>query len=200
MYKTSLIFFALYLRYLLGATFIYAFAWKTWDMLDINSMNTTASQDNPIWPTFQCLMKIKYLWLAAAYGQLISGILLVTQRFSLLGAIIFFPIIFCIFLITWSIGFEGTQYIVLLMLLATTYLLFWDRKKLMPILDQKENTTSFTKTIEHDPHWIRLGILIALISIAHIWYKNPLIWLIGCLVSGVSGLILFLFNKTKTVR
>ncbi|MDE3254236.1 MAG: hypothetical protein KGO92_15650, partial [Bacteroidota bacterium] len=111
--------FTIYLRYLIGIAFVYAFIWKLGDHLLIYQSKNLGTEDqlNPAF-VFQSIMRIKSLWIAAAYAQLISGILLATQRFATLGAIFFFPVIFCIFLITAYVGFQGTWEITLLMLLG----------------------------------------------------------------------------------
>lgn len=194
--------FTIYLRYLIGASFIYAFAWKTWGMMDATAGSGLVSADNPVWATFQCIMNIKYLWLAAAYGQLVAGILLTTQRFSTLGAVLFTPIIVCICLITWSVGFNGTKYLTLLMLLAVMFLLWWDKRKLLPIIHQSPPNHQFQQTIEHHSYWIWLGIIITAISIGHIWYQSMTPWLIGCFSTGLLGLVIFLtrYNKSPDTR
>ncbi len=185
------ILFTIYLRYLIGATFIYAFAWKTWGMMDGTALQSN-SADNPVWASFQCIMNIKYLWFFAAYTQLISGILLVTQRYALIGTILFLPVALCIYLITWSIGFIGTKYIALLLLLASVYLLVWDYKKLLPVFLHKGHmAVNIAETLEQNKYWVKLGFIFTAISVARIWYSNLIFWVVGCIITGLSGLILY---------
>ena len=63
------------------------------------------------------------------WAQLIAGVLLITQRFATLGAMIYFPIILNIMVFTvFSVG-SLTPYIASLMCLGTAYLLMWDYYK-----------------------------------------------------------------------
>jgi hypothetical protein len=65
--------------------------------------------------------------------QLVAAVLLLIPATALLGAVIYFPIILNIFVITVSIDFAGTPVITGLMLLACTYLLCWDYDRLRPL-------------------------------------------------------------------
>jgi len=74
--------------------------------------------------------------------QLLAALLLLIPRTTLLGAILYFPIILNIFIIVVSMGFKGTPYITGLMLFTNLYLLFWDYDKLskiVSILFRKQN-------------------------------------------------------------
>ena len=78
--------------------------------------------------------------------QLIAGILLLIPRTSTIGAVVYFPIILNICLITHSLNFKGTWVITSLMLLANIYLLCWDYDKFKPLL-------SFSKTENKRTSW-----------------------------------------------
>lgn len=190
--ENLLVLFTIYLRYLLGIGFVYAFSWKTHGMMSANG----TVEGNPIWASFLCIMNMKYLWMAVIYGQLVSGILLATQRFATLGAILMFPIIFCIVLMTWSVDFAGTKYITLLMLLAVTYLLIWDRKKLLPIISRNP-VPVVTNSMEDERYWVGLGTILAAIALGHSWYNNVILCFAACFLTGVTGLILYWVTRTK---
>lgn len=51
-------------------------------------------------------------------------------RTATIGALVYFPLILNIFVITVSLHFRGTPFITGLMLLASIYLLCWDYDKL----------------------------------------------------------------------
>lgn len=186
--------FTIYLRYLIGITFVYAFIWKLGDHLLIYQPNNlgTETQLNPAF-VFQSIMRIKSLWIAAAYAQLISGILLSTQRFATLGAILFFPVILCIFLITAYVGFKGTREITLLMMLGTVYLLIWDLKKLLPIfINEPDIILDYSNTPQpfiHHWWWQLLGGILIVITFLNVLYVNTFIWLLLCLITGLAGLL-----------
>ena len=59
-----------------------------------------------------------------------AGFLLMSQRFSTLGAVVFFPIMLNIFILTTSFNSVGILTITFLMSLINVYLLLWDWNKL----------------------------------------------------------------------
>jgi hypothetical protein len=63
------------------------------------------------------------------FMQVLAGVLLITQRFSTLGAAIFLPVIFNIAVLTLSTIGSLTPLIATLMLLGTNFLLVWDQYK-----------------------------------------------------------------------
>lgn len=67
----------------------------------------------------------EYYWFVGA-AQVAAGVLLLFPQTAALGAVIFFPIILNIFVLTLSLQFGSTTVVAGLMLLASTYLLCWD--------------------------------------------------------------------------
>ncbi|GAB5527378.1 MAG: hypothetical protein Roseis2KO_52500 [Roseivirga sp.] len=65
-----------------------------------------------------------------AGSQIIAGLLLFTQRFSTLGAILTFPIILNIFMVTVSMKWQGTPYVNFFLLSLNAWLLAYDYPKL----------------------------------------------------------------------
>lgn len=65
-----------------------------------------------------------------AGSQILAGLLLFTQRFSTLGAILNFPIILNIFMVTVSMKWQGTPYINFVLLSLNAWLLAYDYPKL----------------------------------------------------------------------
>lgn len=197
--------FTIYLRYLIGISFVYAFIWKLGDHLLLYQTKDLGKevQLNPAF-VFQSIMRIKSLWIAAAYAQLISGILLATQRFATLGAIIFFPVILCIFLITAYVGFNGTWEITFLMMLGTVYLLIWDIKKLLPIFfNEPDIVMDYSDTPQpfiHHWWWQLLGGILIVITFLNLLYANTFIWLLLCLITGLAGLLVHPRIIPKTDR
>lgn len=68
------------------------------------------------------------------FMQVFAGVLLITQRFSTLGAAIFLPIIFNIAVLTISTIGSFTPMIATLMLLGIIFLLIWDQHKWINII------------------------------------------------------------------
>lgn len=95
---------------------------------------TLLTVDTPIGFFFEALYRTGAYWRFIGLCQLTAALLLLIPRTATLGAVIYFPIILNIFVITVSMHFRGTPFITGLMLLASTYLLCWDYDKLKGIL------------------------------------------------------------------
>ena len=72
-----------------------------------------------------------------AISQIVAGLLLFTQRFATLGAILTFPIILNIFIVTVSLEWQGTPYVNFVLLSLNGLLLAYDYHKLKFILTDK---------------------------------------------------------------
>jgi uncharacterized membrane protein YphA (DoxX/SURF4 family) len=95
---------------------------------------TLLGLDNPVGFFFEAMYRTGFYWNFLGLAQLTAALLLLIPRTSTLGAVIYFPIILNIFLITVSMHFQGTWVITGLMLLANLYLLCWDYPRLKGIL------------------------------------------------------------------
>lgn len=74
-----------------------------------------------------------------AYSQITVGLLLLSQRFATLGAVMLFPIVLNIFMVTVSMNWRGTPYVLAFFMLLNIYLLIMDYHKLKFLLtDQPE--------------------------------------------------------------
>jgi uncharacterized membrane protein YphA (DoxX/SURF4 family) len=91
---------------------------------------TVLGIDNPVGFFFEAFYRSGFYWNFIGACQLAAAALLVVPRTATLGALVYFPIILNIFIITVSIGFQGTPFITGLMLLANLYLLCWDHDRL----------------------------------------------------------------------
>lgn len=91
---------------------------------------TVLSTETPVGYFFEALYRSGFYWNFLGLSQFAAAILLVIPRTATLGALIYFPIILNIYVITVSMSFTGTPYITGLMLLANIYLLCWDYDKL----------------------------------------------------------------------
>ena len=95
---------------------------------------TLLGPDTPIGYFFDALYQSGFYWHFIGLGQVLAAVLLLIPRTATLGAMVYFPIILNIFVITVSMHFRGTPFITGLMLLACIYLLCWDYDKLKTLL------------------------------------------------------------------
>ena len=95
---------------------------------------TVMSTDTPVGYFFDAMHRTGAYWRFIGWAQLLAGVLLLVPRTALAGAIIFFPIVLNIFVITVALGFRGTPFITGPMVLAALYLLCWDYHRLKAIL------------------------------------------------------------------
>ena len=162
-----LLFFKLsviYLRYLIG----FAFVWAS--IVKIRGERfTTISVTEPVGYFFEAMYQSGFYWNFLGWGQFIAGALLMTQRFASFGAMVFFPIILNVCVITWSVNFgSGTPVITLLMLLGTLGLLVWDYRRWM-ILFQYDHqiklylTSQPRDSLMTDPVWAISGVFFVLL-------------------------------------
>lgn len=98
---------------------------------------TILPDSNPVGHYFNALYQTGFYYEFLGWGQLAAALLLLFPRTAHLGALMFFPIIANIAVLTSSVGFAGTNYITALMLLAATYLVAWDYDRLKTILFAK---------------------------------------------------------------
>lgn len=117
------------IRYVLGSAFVWAsilkirgvrFTPQSGEYAPINSLNHL----------LESMYRFGLFWQFIGWGQLISGFLLMSQVFSTLGAVVYFPMILTIFIITTYFQSQAILAITSLMLLANLYLLLWDWNKL----------------------------------------------------------------------
>jgi uncharacterized membrane protein YphA (DoxX/SURF4 family) len=93
--------------------------------------------NNPLGHYFDALQLTGYYYTFIGVIQIITAILLLIPRTSLLGALLYFPIIVNIGVLTYATRFDGTR-AVTLMVLANLFLLIWDYDRLKYIFKQPE--------------------------------------------------------------
>lgn len=92
--------------------------------------------NNPLGHYFDALQLTGYYYTFIGIVQVITAILLLVPRTSLLGALMYFPVILNICVLTYATRFNGTR-IVTMMVLASLFLLIWDYDRLKHILPFK---------------------------------------------------------------
>ncbi len=150
--------FIIYTRYLIGGAFVFA------SIVKIQGLRFTADSgaDNPIasaWHFFETMYQSGLYWKFIGVCQVLAGFLLMTQKYSKLGAVTNLPVIANIFVITLSYDFAYTPVITGLMLAANLLLLAWEWGELKvlfnlsPILDKDHR-------LEKDSLWQLTGFLL----------------------------------------
>ncbi|MCU0493189.1 MAG: hypothetical protein MUD01_16510 [Chloroflexaceae bacterium] len=100
---------------------------------------TVLPTSTPVGFFFEALYQSGGYYRFIGLAQLLAALLLLFPGTATLGAVVYFPIILNIFVITVAINFQGTPIITGLMLLASLYLLCWDYDKLkvlLPLVNQ----------------------------------------------------------------
>lgn len=196
--------FTIGLRYLIGSAFVFASIVK----IEGQRFTSESGENYPIntaWHYFETMYRSGIYWNFIGWGQLIAGFLLMSQIFSTLGAVAFFPIITNVFFVTFSYSFGGTTIITSLMLLANIYLLIWDWDKLKVIVHSNPaNYINKPIPFMQRKAWMYLGFFYFTITIlmkkseqffvSHSNLEiNPFFFMLGCLIIfilvGVSTLI-----------
>lgn len=143
----------IHLRYLVGFAFFPSGLTKL-----MGNRFTVISTDTPIGYFFEAMYQTGFYWNFLGLSQVVAGVLLMTQRFALLGALMFLAILTNIWIITISLSFTGTWIITSLMMIAVIVLLIWDHHKLIPILGHNQ-----TITVKSYPDpgrsWINAGLI-----------------------------------------
>ncbi|HMB89398.1 MAG TPA: hypothetical protein VKP65_01035 [Rhodothermales bacterium] len=95
-----------------------------------NRFTLMGPDDNLIGYFFDALFQAGFYYNFIGLAQVTVAVLLLIPRTATLGAVLYFPIILNIWIITLSLHFRGTWVITSLMLLACVYLLCWDYDRL----------------------------------------------------------------------
>jgi hypothetical protein len=135
--------FTAFTRLLLGVGFIPPSVKKI-----LGQPFTILPDSNPVGHYFNALYQTGFYYEFIGWGQLFAAVLLLFPRTAHLGALMFFPIILNIAVLTSSVGFAGTNYITALMLLAAAYLVCWDYDRLKAIFFSKRTEKPYIFKLE----------------------------------------------------
>lgn len=117
-------FFIIWMRYLIGFAFVPSGLTKL-----LGERFTALPTSHPVGYFFESMYQTGLYWKFLGLMQMVSALLLMTQRFATLGNLLFLSIIANVFLITYAVGFDGTVYITFLLLFASVGMLLWDFPK-----------------------------------------------------------------------
>jgi hypothetical protein len=117
---------------------------------------TGLASNNPLGHYFDALHLTGYYYTFIGVAQIVTAILLLIPKTSLLGALMYFPIIVNICVLTYATRFGGTR-LVTMLVLASLFLLIWDYNRLKHILPFKQPKTD--PPVLKKPLGIRLRIV-----------------------------------------
>lgn len=126
-------YFAIFCRFSLAL----AFTISGWVKISGERFAAGLPSNHPLGHYFDTLLDTGFYYTFIGISQVLVAILLIFPRTTLLGAIAAFPIMINIFVLTYSVRFEGTR-IVTFMLLANLFLLVWDFQRLKAIVSNRE--------------------------------------------------------------
>jgi hypothetical protein len=129
---------------------------------------TVLPDSNPVGHYFNALLGTGFYYEFIGWAQLIAAVLLLFPSTAHLGALMFFPIILNIAVLTNAVGFVGTWLLTIFMTLAATYLVAWDYDRLKPILFGKRlKKADFMK---YEFVWLPILFAVGGIFVAIIWW------------------------------
>jgi len=192
--------FIIYTRYLIGTAFVFASVIKILG----GRFTTISGESEPInsaWHLFETLYQSGLYWKFLGVSQLIAGLLLMTQRYSKLGALAFTGVAANVFVITVSYYFAGTPLITGLMLIACIMLVAWEWDELRILFNLKPLQSSRNR-FEHDMAWELTGLALFLFTVIYrlnVTGYNIMFWAVGCLIITIAG-SLFAFSRLKLYK
>lgn len=155
--------FTIFVRYLLGSAFVWA------SILKIRGVRFTPQSAehapiNSLPHLLEAMYRSGFYWHFIGWAQFTAGLLLMSQIFSTLGAVMYFPIMLSIFILTTYFQSPGILGVTSLMLIANIYLLLWDWNRLKFVVVGKpgeyvDQTTQFSR----QKIWVYIGIVLWII-------------------------------------
>lgn len=189
-------------RYLIGFAFMPSGYKKV-----IGDRFTQLPVSNPIGFFFEGLYQSGMYWQFLGLVQMLTALLLMTQRFATLGNLLFLGIASNICVITFSLHFNGTWVITSLMVLASVCLLLWDAPKVFPLL-MPDNGVPFIPPLalpSYNRTWVLGGVVVFALSLmvsvcSTVKGLLPTVpWLVLCLV--ITVVLTFVVNeRTERLR
>lgn len=193
--------FVIYTRYLIGGAFVFASIVKIRSERFFTAVeNINDAPWHSVGHYFETMYQSGLYWNFLGWGQLVAGLLLMTQKYAKLGAVVFFPIILNVFIVTISYDFHGTPIITFFMMLASVMLLLWHWGELKILLNLPYSPSTI-KTIEHFPIWSIIGSIIFIFTIIlKVFVPSGiglLFWVAGAISIGILGLFIGLRKSIK---
>lgn len=201
--KTFLQIFTIYIRYLIGGAFIMAaFGMGKIDGTSnlIGSMDKPIQDLMPLQQFFRVMTDSGLYWKFFGWAQIVAGMLLMTQWLAKVGALIFFSIILNIFVVTLSYDFAGTLLVTALMLLATVYLIIWDMRTFLILVNDNLVFSKPILSVHDSPFWVLLGVVLLVSVLVCASLKiHLLIQITLCIGEGFAGLLYFFIVHQRKI-
>ena len=181
----------IYTRYLLGGAFVFASVVK----LKAQRFMMVPGAGSPFHSPqhlFETLYQSGLYWQFLGLAQLVAGLLLMTQRYALLGALLFLPIIANVCVITLSYDFGYTPLITSMMLLATLGLLVWDWPRVRVVFNRPALPMPPLPLYERT-WWQVVGAVLFLYTAGYRVLTDQytmLLWLGVCAGIGIAGMLI----------
>lgn len=188
----------IYTRYLLGGAFVFASLIKIKGQR-FTTENGASEPINSAWHFFETMYQSGLYWRFIGLGQLLAGLLLMTQRFAKLGALMYFPIITNIFVITLSYYFALTPFIVGAMLVANLTLIFWEWGELKILINSTYRAPNYSR-LEKNKIWEIIGLFLFIFTFLYrllIDEYNVGFWFSTCIIIGTIGLLVAMKQHKK---
>lgn len=159
-------YFSIFLRVAL------AFGFITSGMVKIMGERFAAglSTNHPMGQYLEALHNTGFYYTSIGIIQVLAAILLLIPRTVTLGAFLYFPIIFNIFMLSYAVRFEGSSLTSPLMVLACLYLILWNYDKIKYILPLNHGASApivpVAKTLSNKfPTTFFMGVILTLVAI-----------------------------------
>ena len=166
---------------------------------------TILPDSHPVGHYFNALYATGFYYEFIGWAQVIAAVLLVIPRTSHIGALMFFPVILNIAVLTNAVGFQGTWLITILMFLASLYLVCWDYDRLKAIFFN--NRRYKAGLIKYEFVWlpalftvggIICGLLSKLISLGNL--QNYMVFTLVLGFAGFAfGILVYLHHRFMQV-
>ncbi len=190
--------FIIYSRYLIGGAFVFASIIKIKGKR-FTSISGANEPINTAWHFFETMYQSGLYWQFLGFSQFFAGALLMTQRYSILGALLFLPISANIFVITLSYYFALTPIITGMMFIVNLLLLIWDWDRLKMLFNIPYNF-QIIRRVENEIIWVYTGLfLLAFTTVYRILFDeyNSILWGGTCFLIGTTGFVVWILKKTK---
>lgn len=167
--------FALFCRLTLALGFIIAGMVKILDERFASGL----SEIHPMGAYLEALHHTGYYYTFIGVAQVLAAILLLIPRTAVLGALLYFPIILNICILSFAVRFDGSFVSAPLMVLANIYLLVWHYDKLRFLLPSNRFSdfgiiNKRPKTFNKKFPWkFALGVVLTTMSIVLLFGMSP---------------------------
>ncbi len=104
--------------------------------------------------------------------ELLIGFCLLIRRFATLGALMLFSVLGSILVIVTSLSWQGTPWVVSVLLLMNIYLLYFDIEKLLPVLGMR--TLQEIKVVFSETRFYLVALLLILLGVlgSYFWFPE----------------------------